>query len=116
MLQWTKGRTFDLNEAQAVRDEVAQGRQVTVSNVENKQQSRGRPEGLNTVLLLKLASAQMGLGPQEAMQVAEKLYLQGYITYPRTESTHYPAKFDFVGVLNCISQHPFFISYIDKMQ
>lgn len=51
---------------------------------------------------MQLASQQIGLGPQQTMHVAEKLYLGGYITYPRTESTSYPTKFDFVGVLNAL--------------
>lgn len=27
------------------------------------------------------------------MHVAERLYLRGFISYPRTESTHFPTEF-----------------------
>ena len=37
------------------------------------------------------------------MHVAEKLYLSGYITYPRTESTSYPDKFDFESVVKALT-------------
>lgn len=37
------------------------------------------------------------------MHVAEKLYLGGYITYPRTESTSYPQNFDFQGVVKALT-------------
>ena len=45
---------------------------------------------MNTVNLLKLCSSSFGIGPLEAMKIAEHLYLSGYLTYPRTESTSYP--------------------------
>ena len=36
------------------------------------------------------------------MNTAEKLYLGGYLTYPRTESTSYSNNFDFLSVLRAI--------------
>lgn len=39
------------------------------------------------------------MGPHQTMSIAERLYLSGLITYPRTESTSYPKKFDFKSIL-----------------
>ncbi|KAK1378856.1 DNA topoisomerase [Heracleum sosnowskyi] len=52
--------------------------------------------------LLKVASSSLGFGPQLAMQLAERLYTQGFISYPRTESTAYPSSFDFRGALEVL--------------
>lgn len=58
-----------------------------------KEKSKSRPEGINTVAMLKFASSCLGLGPQQTMHTAERLYLSGYISYPRTESTAFPQGF-----------------------
>lgn len=45
------------------------------------------------------------------MHVAERLYLNGYLTYPRTESTSYPGKFDFKGVTAALQRHSDFTEF-----
>jgi DNA topoisomerase-3 len=72
---------------------------ATVLGVERSAHKVQRPQGLNTVQMLKLASSHLGLGPHHAMGIAESLYLAGYMTYPRTESTAYPANFNHLELL-----------------
>lgn len=49
--------------------------------------------------MLKFATKYLGFSSHDAMKCAERLYLSGYVTYPRTESTHYPNNFNFNNVL-----------------
>ena len=47
-----------------------------VISVQQKEKSKTRPGALNTVELLRVASASLGIGPQQTMQIAERLYTQ----------------------------------------
>ncbi len=63
-----------------------------------------RPLGLNTVQLLKTASSAFGMSADYTMRVAETLYLRGFVTYPRTESTAYPANFSFTPIISALAK------------
>lgn len=39
------------------------------------------------------------------MHVAERLYLKGYISYPRTETTAYPHEFPTPKIINNLSKY-----------
>lgn len=58
--------------------------------------------------MLKLGSSVLGLSPQAAMSAAERLYLSGYVTYPRTESTAFAASFNLLDVVKIFETHPAF--------
>jgi DNA topoisomerase-3 len=72
---------------------------VKVTSLVSKEKKQGRPLPLNTVALLKACSKALGIGPHAALNIAERLYLSGYLSYPRTESTRYPSSFDIKGTL-----------------
>ena len=53
------------------------------------EKTRPRPEPLNTIEFLKLASRKLKISSSDAMTVAESLYNKGLLSYPRTETTVY---------------------------
>lgn len=69
-------------------------RSLKVLSVKESTCYRARPLPLNTVQLLKLASKTLTMGPKECTVLAERLYLKGCISYPRTESTAYPKHYN----------------------
>jgi|TARA_B110000285_G_scaffold229167_2_gene293412 DNA topoisomerase III len=70
-----------------------------------------RPQGLNTVKLLKVGSQSFGCGAHETLKIAEGLYLRGFTTYPRTESTTFSNNFNFKEVLSALKEHHEFGEY-----
>lgn len=93
-LEWDRVRCFEKEVAVMFLSQVKEVKETKVVSVVSKEKSKPRPLALNTVELMRVASSGLGMGPHHAMQIAEKLYTQGYISYPRTETTHYPENFD----------------------
>eukprot|EP00727_Mastigamoeba_balamuthi_P002805 m51a1_g12521 putative dna topoisomerase 3-beta-1 (925) ;mRNA; f:67-3603 len=98
-LAWARHRVMDRGHAVQLFKGLKDSRAATLEAVKEKETRRARPVPLNTVELLKVASQKLRLGPQHTMLIAERLYTSGYISYPRTESSAYPAAFDIVAVL-----------------
>ena len=60
------------------------------------------PAPFNTTGLMSAASG-AGLTPARAMRAAESLYLDGLISYPRTDNTIYPPSIDLRGSLEALA-------------
>lgn len=114
-LTWERSRVFDNDVAIMFHKMVAAAGSFKVKDVSKKEERKGRPTGLNTVNMLKVASSALGMGPHHAMQIAERLYTQGYISYPRTESTAYPTSFDVRGILLTQQSHPVWGEYVRSL-
>jgi DNA topoisomerase-3 len=56
--------------------------------------------------LEKLASRKLRISAKETMKIAEKLYTQGYISYPRTETNMFPKDLDLVSLVREQTQDP----------
>lgn len=93
-LEWSRGRLFDQSIAEAFVQMIQRDKYLQCESIKSSETRRTRPQPMNTVEMLKLASSRLGIGPHSAMKLAEELYLCGYLSYPRTESTSYPASFD----------------------
>ena len=50
--------------------------------------------------LEKLASRKLRISAKDTMKIAEKLYTQGFISYPRTETNIFPKELDLAGLVS----------------
>ena len=79
---------FDLNNG-ALTEEVKQGvekAKFQVGTIERKQVKRNPAPAFTTSTLQQEASRKLGFSAKKTMQVAQKLYESGFITYIRTDS------------------------------
>jgi DNA topoisomerase I len=62
----------------------------TVKAVTARKNTRKPPTPYNTTAFSTDASSRLGITPASAMRIAEDLYMDGFISYPRTDNTVYP--------------------------
>ncbi|KAL0245039.1 hypothetical protein GEMRC1_009119 [Eukaryota sp. GEM-RC1] len=87
-LTWSETRVFDKNEAlgivQQCIDQSLYG--ATLTAIHTNSLEKVPPLPLTTVDLQKSMSSQYRISAKDTLDIAEKLYLKGLITYPRTET------------------------------
>src|ERR687886_547125 len=76
---------------------------ATVEEVQQKSAIRKPPTPFNTTAFLT-AAAGIGFSPSRAARIAEDLYTDGYISYPRTDNTVYPRSLDLREVLGYLTK------------
>ncbi|XP_064601607.1 DNA topoisomerase 3-alpha-like [Liolophura sinensis] len=83
---WKRNRLFNELACLVLYEHCIENPLAKVVDVRSKTKSKWRPQPLDTVELEKLASRKLKINAKETMKIAEKLYTQGYISYPRTET------------------------------
>nr|XP_027214117.1 DNA topoisomerase 3-alpha-like [Penaeus vannamei] len=96
---WGRVRLFDELACQVLFEMCQENPQARVTKITTKRKSKWRPLPLDTVELEKLASRKLRINAKETMKVAEKLYTQGFISYPRTETNIFPKELNLVPLV-----------------
>ncbi|XP_025202861.1 DNA topoisomerase 3-alpha [Melanaphis sacchari] len=87
---WQRVRLFDEVLCNILYERCQENPTALVLKVTKKPKSKWRPVPLDTIELEKAASRKLGINAKETMKIAEKLYSQGFISYPRTETNIFP--------------------------
>ena len=86
----------------------------TVTDVTKKTRKGPIQTPFNTTSLQTAAAAE-GLSPARTMRIAESLYMDGLISYPRVDNTVYPATLDLAETVKVLTDVPQYEPYCRKL-
>lgn len=86
---WSRVHLFDRAAVTIIFEQCLDAKQAKITKVQEKPTSKWRPLPLTTVELQMQGSRFLRMTGQEIMGHAEKLYQNGWISYPRTETDQF---------------------------
>ena len=87
---------------------------ATIASVESKKKVKNPPVPFNTTSL-QVAAAAEGLSPSRTMRLAESLYMNGLISYPRVDNTVYPASLNLKDILKDLAKVDYYRAYATQL-
>lgn len=108
------------NKLQAIKEAAAQSKDLNektalkVADIASKKKQRRAPAPFNTTSL-QVAAAAEGFSPSRTMRIAESLYMNGYISYPRVDNTVYPKSLGLKEILGKLAQVDVYREHAQKL-
>ncbi len=109
-----KDRFDSQKAAEAAFANVKDASQAEVMRVEKRMRKVVPPTPLSTTAL-QTTAASIGLTPARVMRIAESLYMDGFISYPRVDNTVYPKSIDLSENVKMLAQNPAYEPYARKL-
>jgi DNA topoisomerase III len=103
---WSRNRLFDKSCCEAFLMLCKADKEAVIQNVLQKPKNKWRPVAMDTIELEKTGSRKLKLTAKRTMEIAEKLYQQGYISYPRTETNKFSKEINLRSLVELQTQHP----------
>jgi DNA topoisomerase-1 len=100
------GRFLDKEGAQRAAANAKRSKQATVKEASEKENEEWAPPPFSTTTF-QVEANKLGLTPAQAMKIAEDLYTNGYISYPRTDNTVYPPSLGLKFILEKLRKSEF---------
>lgn len=95
-------RIFEKGRAEKLA--AVKAKQAAVQSVAKEEIESKPPAPFNTTEFLRAASS-LGFQPEHAMNIAEKLYMQGFTSYPRVDNTVYPESLNLREILGKLEKN-----------
>jgi DNA topoisomerase-1 len=109
-----KGKIWEEKEAVLLFEKVRDAKEGIVKKTGRKQRTIAKPSPFDTTQFLRSAAV-LGLTAGQAMNIAESLYMSGYISYPRTDNTTYPSSLDLRSLLENLTSEKNYSKFVEKI-
>ncbi|MFN6992555.1 MAG: DNA topoisomerase I, partial [Fervidobacterium sp.] len=100
---YEKDKIWDKEEAERIYNSC-KGKDAIVKGIEKKKYKVNPPTPFDTTTLQTESYRCFGYSPAQTLSIAESLYIQGYISYPRTSSQQLPEKIGLKNILQSLSK------------
>ncbi|KAK7005830.1 DNA topoisomerase 3 [Favolaschia claudopus] len=114
--KWRRTHLFDHDVAAVIYEHVISNPLARVTKVVEKNTKKWKPLPLTTVELQKAGSRFLKLAPKTVLDVAEKLYNQGFLSYPRTETDQFDPQFDLMTLIQKQTVDPAWGAFAQNLQ
>lgn len=107
-------RFKDAAQAAAAHDRATAADTARVTDVTKRSRTSAAPAPFNTTSLQAAAAAE-GISPARTMRLAESLYMDGLISYPRVDNTVYPDTLDLEETVRTLEAVPQYAPYCREL-
>ncbi|EPX73237.1 DNA topoisomerase III [Schizosaccharomyces octosporus yFS286] len=96
---WKRNRVYDRLAAILFLENCLDAKVAKVVKVNQKPARRYKPLPLSTVELTKMGPKYLRLSSKKTLELAESLYTNGFVSYPRTETDQFDSGMDLHGII-----------------
>lgn len=100
-----KDKFWDKDEVEKILEEC-KGRNALIKNIERRKYKQNPPFPFNTTDLQAEAYSKFKFSPRQTLDIAESLYQQGFISYPRSASQKLPPDVGYEKILKALAALP----------
>ena len=100
----TKGNIFDERVAKEIYEKIKGEKTALVREYSEVRKKEMPPHPFDTTSFLAASSNYLKISAPKAMEIAENLYMNGWISYPRTDNTVYPKSLPISRILDILSK------------
>ena len=110
-----KDKFFDKKEFEQVKAKVDGQKEAVVDNVNKKEFKQPAPAPFDLTALQIEAFKCFKISPKETLALAQELYTESYISYPRTSSNQLPKEIGYEKILKSLANNPNYKDIVNSL-